>query len=236
MIQIGISNENTVVSDTRVQLCMAALQAQVHDDFYPSPWGIDAQLAFLPKGQSPSAGQWQLIFCDNSDQAGALGYHETTVNGDPIGYVFVKTSLDDGEAWTVCASHELLEILADPNVQTVEEQDNGGGAITLRMREICDAVEDDSLGYKKNGVLVSDFVYPAWFNPNAPKGAKLDFCGHCTEPLQILAGGYIGVLYATTRGWTQVQADGTPGGKPFASLNRRGRRAKPDAEWKRSER
>jgi hypothetical protein len=127
-------------------------------------------------------------------------------------------------------------MLGDPDIQTVEEADNGDGTITLRMKEACDPVEADTLGYKKNGILVSDFVFPAWFNANAPSSAKLDFCGHCTAPFQIIAGGYMGVLQATTSGWTQVQANGKPGGKEIATLNRRGRRAKPDAEWSRSKR
>jgi hypothetical protein len=236
MIQIRIVNVSTVLTDLQVQTCMAALQAQVHEDLFTSPWGIDATLTFMPKGQSPMPGEWQLLFADDSDQAGALGYHETTMYGNPIGYVFAKTSINDGVSWTVCASHELLEMLVDPDIQTVEEQDNGGGVITLRMREACDPVESDSLGYQKNDILVSDFILPAWFNSSSPSDARLDFCGHCKKPFEVLADGYMGVLYATTAGWTQIDAEGNPGGKEVAALNRRGRRAKPDCDWKRSER
>src|ERR1700676_2293274 len=99
VIQIRITNDSTVLTDLQVQTCMAALQAQVHEDFFPSPWGVDAELTFMPKGQSPMPGQWQLVFADDSDQAGALGYHETTFNGDPIGYCFAKTSMDDDTSW-----------------------------------------------------------------------------------------------------------------------------------------
>jgi len=31
--------------------------------------------------------------------------------------------------------------------------------------EVCDAVESDKLGYEIDGVMVSDFITPAWFEP-----------------------------------------------------------------------
>jgi transcription elongation factor Elf1 len=34
---------------------------------------------------------------------------------------------------------------------------------TLYAYVVCGACEDDSFGCKINNVLVSDFVYPAWF-------------------------------------------------------------------------
>jgi hypothetical protein len=54
-------------------------------------------------------------------------------------------------------------MLADPNINLtvfVQDADTTG---TLYAYEVCDACEDDSLGYQINNVLVSDFVYTAWF-------------------------------------------------------------------------
>jgi hypothetical protein len=58
--------------------------------------------------------------------------------------------------------------------------------------ENCDAVEADALGYEVDGVLLSDFVYPAFFNQyQEGKAAKLDHGGHVKEPFEILEGGYL---------------------------------------------
>lgn len=249
MVVIGITNESTILSDELVRSAMKCLQAQVTADFFPA-YGVLAELLWLPKGRTPVPGQWQLVFADASDQAGALGYHETTTNGDPIGYVFVKDDIQSGSSWTVTASHELLEMLGDPDITTVSEQDNSDGSITFRPKEVCDVCEDDSLAYHKTQsdgtqfrlsdgtpFLFSDFVFPHYWNPLTPSGQRLDYCGHLTTPLQILAGGYIGVLQVPkTVKWGQVQADLTPGGKTVQRLNRRARRALPDHLWKRSER
>src|SRR5580765_3235319 len=94
-MKVAITNVSTVVSDADVQLAIAALQIQVTRDFLPI-WGIDAQLFFLEKTKKPDMGVAQILVADTSDQVGALGYHEMTVNGDPIGFCFAKTDLDDG--------------------------------------------------------------------------------------------------------------------------------------------
>jgi hypothetical protein len=38
----------------------------------------------------PAPDSWWLVFLDNSDQAGALAYHDLTNEGLPLSKVFVK--------------------------------------------------------------------------------------------------------------------------------------------------
>ena len=225
MIKIAISNVSTVLDDATIQAAMRAIQAQDDQDLAPA-WQLGpCQLYFLPKNSdgspaTPPAGDWQMVIADNSDQAGALGYHETTANGDPIGFVFAKDSIRDGVSWCVDWSHEHCEMRMDPDIQTVEEQDTDT-AIIFRAKEVCDPCEDDQFGYNKAGsdgtpmklpddttILVSDFVLPPYWNPNAPAGTKFDFCGKITAPLQILEGGYIGELVAEGAEWIQATAEG----------------------------
>lgn len=66
-----------VITDNDVKKVVPALQTQVSRDFAPA-WGIDADLVFVPKGKKPPAKYWWLVMLDNSDQAGALGYHDLT--------------------------------------------------------------------------------------------------------------------------------------------------------------
>jgi len=114
-VTVSIFNDSTALTDADVQPVVAALQRQVSEHFAPA-WGIDATLAFVPKGQQPRAGSWWLVVLDDTDQAGALGYHDTTPDGLPMGKVFAKTDLDNHLSWSVTVSHELLEMLGDPDV------------------------------------------------------------------------------------------------------------------------
>src|SRR5437764_113986 len=101
-IPIAIINESSVVSDADAQAATDALQIQVTRDFAPV-WGVNAQLTFFPTGSTPPKGSWWLVLLDNSDQAGALGYHDVTSDGLPLGKVFAATDLQYNLKWTVTA-------------------------------------------------------------------------------------------------------------------------------------
>jgi len=205
-IKVALINESTVVNSSDVPKVADALKVQVSRDFAPA-WGVDADLRFVSAGQKPNAGEWWLAILDDSDQAGALGYHDVTSEGLPLAKVFAKTDLNYNEIWSVTASHELLEMLGDPEINlTVFVEAATGGR--LYAYEVCDACEADKFGYNINGVLVSDFVYPSWFESFQKQGAQFDFTKNIKQPFQLLSGGYIGVYDVTAgSGWKQITAD-----------------------------
>lgn len=205
MIIIALINASTALSDTQVSAVMPSLQIQISRDFAPA-WGIDAKLIFVPTGQQPPVGSWWLTFLDNSDQAGALGYHDVTAEGLPLGKVFVKESITSGLSWSTTASHEVLEMLGDPAINLCVLNGN-----TLYAYEVCDSPEDDRFAYHINGVLVSDFVFPSWFETFRVAGTQFDQRKHITAPLQLLPGGYIGVYNISNgSGWQQITAKEGP--------------------------
>jgi len=217
-IQIAVINESTVLADADVVPVVAALQKQVTLDFRPA-WGTDAELSIVAKTAQPPSGTWWLVLLDDSDQANALGYHDLTTEGLPIGKVFAASDLKAGTSWTVTASHELLEMLGDPNVNLTVFVQNSNTAGTLYAYEVCDACEDDSFGYQIDNVLLSDFVYPAWFESFRTEGSThFDRMNKIQNPLQLLAGGYIGVFNVNSgSGWQQQTAE-----KHATNLHNRG--------------
>src|SRR5258708_36785622 len=95
MPQIAVINESTAIVDADVQKMLPAFAQQWNNDLAPV-WGVDAAtFTFVPKNQMPAAGSWWLVFLDNSDQAGALAYHDPTHDGPPIPNVFVNTLQPD---------------------------------------------------------------------------------------------------------------------------------------------
>jgi hypothetical protein len=240
-IHIQVVNESTVLTALQVSQCVAALQMQLDEDYTPN-YGIKVTLAIVPAGTVPNPRVWELVFLDDSDQAGALGYHETTVNDDPIGFVFARTAINDGESWTVTASHELLEMLGNPGISAVKELDNPDGSMTFHFKEICDPCEDDSYGYTKTlscgaAILVSDFVLPRYWDSNAPKDVKFDIQGHITKPFEILPGGYISVLQVPANiQWEQINGATASARKVLRPFGRRSRHLIHPSTWRRSER
>jgi hypothetical protein len=207
-IKIIVINESTVLKDDQVKSTVPALQTQVQRDFAPV-WGIDANITFLPSGSQPPLGSWWLGVFDDSDQAGALGYHDVTNEGLPLGKVFAGTDMKFGANWTVTLSHELLEMLADPEINlTVFDQSNNTTGI-LYAYEVCDACEADQFGYQIDGITVSDFVYPTWFEVfQAGRNVQFDYSKQIRNPFDLLPGGYTNLFDVMKGGgWIQKTAE-----------------------------
>ncbi len=207
-IKIAISNESTVVGGRDLAKAVIAFQQQVIADFAPL-WGINAELVLVHPGKQPPATAWQLVILDNADQADALGYHDLTPYGLPLMKVFALTAANDGVSWTSVASHEILEALADPYIDStvfVEAGTNGG---RLWPMEICDPVQGDV--YNIGTVEVSDFVTPAWFMSTPPASATFDFLKLTSQPFDIRPNGYMEFYDVQGTGWKQINEDRHPG-------------------------
>jgi hypothetical protein len=198
MPQLAVINESTAISDADVQAMVPALSQQWNKDLQ-SIWGVDtATFTIVPIGKAPAAGAWWVVFLDNSDQAGALAYHDLTNEGLPISKVFVKSILADKSSVSVGASHELCEMAVDPWLNSAYQDPKG----TFWAGEVCDPVEDDQYGYQIGATLVSDFVTPNWFAHQDAQPA-IDFKGHATASFAVLSGGYA-QKFDPQKGWEQI--------------------------------
>ena len=193
---------------------VAAMQAYV--DRYVAPvWGTPARLVKTPGFRK---GAWACVFLDDADQPGALAYHDLTPDGFPLAKVFVKTTLANGDLVSVSASHELVEMLVDPAINLLS---TGPDPRATYAYESADPVE--ALSFKVNGIPMSDFVYPSYFEGfRKPNSVKFDQMNRVTRPFQILKGGYQ-IVFKNGK-WTQVF--GSPAKqKAFAREDRRGHRS-----------
>lgn len=166
-----------------------ALQKFV-DQYFGPVWGKSCSLAIAAADYVAKPADWQILFIDNADVAGALGYHDVTPSGTPLGKVFVETTLKAGEKLGVTASHELAELLVDPGCQQwAIAADNR----TFYAYETADAVEETS--FQIDGIDVTNFVYPAWFDGYLRSGSQqFDLLGLVKRPYQLLPGGYASIV------------------------------------------
>jgi len=159
-----------------------------------------------------------MVFLDDADQPGALAYHDLTPDGLPVSKVFVKTTLDDGGLVSVSASHELVEMLVDPAINMMT---SGPDSKTMYAYESADPVEE--LSFPVNGIQMSDFVYPAYFEVfRKPKSVQFDHSKQVTKPFQILKGGYQ-IVFKNGK-YSQVFGSAAKE-KRFAKEDRRGHRS-----------
>jgi len=188
---IAVINESDVAKNREVERIVKAVQRQVTEHFKPA-WGLQARLVF--NEEPPKA--MKVVVKDNAaaEQKGYLGYH--FVNGLPVTYVFAMDDIAQQGEFSSTLSHEVLEMLADPDVNLFAQgfyRDRAGRRHSAFMPyEVCDAVETSI--YTIDGVEVSNFVLPEWFEPEHADGLmKMDYLGVLDGPFMLAPGGYIDV-------------------------------------------
>jgi hypothetical protein len=168
-----------------------ALQTQVDRDFFPL-WGWRARLLLDPKKAPRRA---MKIVVKGKDSDDDFGYH--FIAGVPITYVFTERA--DGtpiEEYASTLSHEVLEMIVDPGVNLFAlgfYVKAGKRRDAFIPYEVCDAVQENL--YSIDGVKVSDFVVPEWFEPGRKRRSqKFSFRGSVQGPFELAENGYIDAM------------------------------------------
>jgi hypothetical protein len=229
-VRIQVVNDSRHLKDDEILAALPAVQTQIHRDFAPA-WGIDASLEFVEKRRQPDPGTWWIAFIDYARHAGGEGNHFLTKSGLPFGRVFVQSTKKVAQEWTSAFSHELLELLADPDTNVVASRGTTRKNSVWYAHEVCDPCADDSYGYKIDGVLVSDFVYPAWFESFHKEGARFDHQKLITKPFQVLPLGYVVTYHMASKKGAGLSA--APPSAPGAACTSTEKRRKPRDKWER---
>jgi len=218
---IACFNKATIALGVDLGALVAAMQTYV--DKYVAPiWGTPAKLVKTTDFQK---GAWAMVFLDDADQPGALAYHDLTPDGLPEAKVFVKTTLDNHDLVSVSASHELVEMLVDPAINLMT---TGPDPKVIYAYESADPVE--ALSFEVDGIPMSDFVHPAYFeNFHKPGSVPFDHLGKVTKPFEILSGGYQ-IIFKNGE-WSQIFGSAAKK-KSFAREDRRGHRSEQRAAKK----
>jgi hypothetical protein len=178
---IACVNKATINLGVEFDKLIPVLQKYLNDALAPI-WGCYANLQIA---NDPLPGAWALMFLDDADVAGTLGYHDLTNDNLPLSRVFVRTTIDAGEKVSVTASHELAEMLIDPAINLWAETLDGD----FYAYEVSDAVEEET--FPIDGIDVSDFVFPAYFEGFRAAGStQFDYLNRISQPFQILPNGY----------------------------------------------
>lgn len=181
----------------------AALQRQAIRDFAPIWQQEGATVDTFPRLEDVPVGYWPMVIVQ--DVKGAAGFHEDD-NGQPFALIEISDS------WSLTASHEMLEMLADPFGNRLVpgrsiKPDQGRVAYLV---EVSDPSEAEDFAYTVNDVLVSDFYTPRFFDPEPTIGTRYSFTGAIKAPRTILPGGYISWLNPATGDVWQQTWFGTP--------------------------
>jgi hypothetical protein len=200
---VALTSVSSSVSPAALMPVAAALQKQVARDFGPI-WRRRATVSPFATLEDVPLGYWPLIVVDRLQQGAGVHLDE---EGQP--YSLIEATPD----WSLTASHECLEMLADPfgSRLVAGSSPKGDQGRVEFLVEVCDPCEAADFAYTVNGVVVSDFYTPSYFDPVAAGGVRYSFTGHVQRPRQVLPGGYLSWHDPVSGQWWQERFfDTTP--------------------------
>ncbi len=205
--QVVIVDQTKRIDPSLLHTAAMALNVQVTRDL-PQCWaGISASVSFAPSLASLPHGAWP-VFLVSHLPPGEGGFHQDRHN-QPYAKVIASPN-DDG--WTIDASHEIIEMLVDPFGNRMHASQgiriaNGdvvdGTGVFNYLVEACDPCEANEYGYDINGIVVSDFITPHYYDAQAAANTLYSFRGHIERPRQMLPGGYISYVQPDGQ-WNQI--------------------------------
>ncbi len=196
-LHVALVSETDQLSFEELAPVSAALQKQATRDFGPL-WAVDATVDAFASLEDIPLDYWPVMIRDDIGVDGAAGVHEDK-DGQPFALVQMSNQ------WSLTASHEVLEMLADPYGRRLiaGPSPKPGQGRVLFLVEVCDPSEDAAFAYTVNGVTVSDFYTPHFFDPVTSAGVRYSFSGAIDAPRKVLKGGYLSWFHPRSRHWWQ---------------------------------
>src|SRR5437016_13918514 len=98
-------------------------------------------------------------------------------------------------------------MLADPfgNRLVAGQSPNEDQGRVEFLVEVCDPPEDAQFAYTSNGILVSDFLTPHYYDPVTSSGVRYSYTGAIQAPRTVLQGGYLSWHDPVSDHWFQEQ-------------------------------
>jgi hypothetical protein len=181
----------------------AALQKQIQVGLKPT-WNVDATIESFDKLENVPAGYWPIIVKGETDLPAGAGAFHTQKDGHPLAVVGYDADVD---LWTLAASQEMLEMLVDPAGNRLKlcrsPNPADGDKVVNVLVEISQPVEGIEHSYRIDGVVVSDFVTPSFYDATVKSGIKYSYTGAAVDPLKILKAGYISWIDPVSKEWYQ---------------------------------
>jgi hypothetical protein len=196
--QVALVSETNKIPFGELARVSAAIQKQIVRDVAPI-WNVQATIDAFEKLEDVPIGYWSIIIKENIGAAHLSGLH-LDQNGQPYALVNYNAS------WSLQASRLCIEMLIDPfgNRLVAGQSPNNQQGRVLFLVKPCSPCQAAAYAYTSNGVLVSDFHTPNYFDPIGSKGVRYSFTGAITEPKEVLPNGYLTWYEPVTGEWWQM--------------------------------
>jgi len=186
---ISVKNHSKI-PDADVLAALRAVNRQIAEDFEPY-WDLGGILRLADR-------RARLLEADAIIRLYPHGHdYHWSPSGLPEAHVFTTLSELSRESvpwltWTTSLSHEALELIGDPQLNTLVRGPHPAHPrrIVFHYREVCDPIQSET--YLIDGVTVSNFVLPHYYNSMGESGGRNDFLGTGLQAFRWNENGIIG--------------------------------------------
>jgi hypothetical protein len=186
---IAVKNHSKL-ADEDVLAAVRAVNRQIAEDFAPY-WALSGALRVVDRRATPANADAVLRLTPRGHN-----FHWSP-HGLPEAHVFTDLTEAAREAvpwltWTSMLSHEAIEMMADPQLNTLVQGPHPGhaGRLVFHYQEVCDPVQSET--YAIDGVTVSNFVLPHYYNSMGEPGGRNDFLSTGLQAFRWNENGMIG--------------------------------------------
>lgn len=190
--RVELFTTSSTVPRAELEAALPMFQTAVSRDLAPV-WGTDAVL-FVGDPAKPEPADMTVTIREAANCWSCLGYHWITAKRQPYALVFDVSTID---SWQLTLTHELFEMLVDPQANRTMTRN-----AKTWLVEVADPCESGFYAYFIDGVAISDFITPRWYDNSYP--GPIDFTQSFSHPGQIGRHGYAawydGTRWRVTRG------------------------------------
>jgi hypothetical protein len=214
MQTIALSPQGIDIAHDDLAKVAAALTRQLMGDLQRC-WGVSGIVSPYGDACQAPAGAWQILVVP--DAHGRGGMHSVPQHIDEPVVAIVQYQKD--RMWSHAASHEAIEMLLDPLGASFSHgpDPRGSGKTVKFLKEVCDPCQSFGCAYALDGVWVSDFVLPSFYQVsggNAPYTLR----NKVLSPLSVTAGGVLSWQDPDSGDWHQMDATGFNGPVPQSAV------------------
>ncbi len=199
-MNITIANLSKQILAADFHATVAAIGRQVNEHFQPE-WGTGARLkgVWVPLVRKKAPVQKDadaVIYLGDSSEDPATGvedaegYHSANNKRIPYGFVYLDICAQAKEAWSFTLSHEVLELLADPDtaLTVAGPRPKQASRTVYYDLEVCDPTQGDS--YRIDKVVVSNFVGRRYYRLSGGSG-NTNYLNLPLRAFGVRPGGYL---------------------------------------------
>jgi hypothetical protein len=214
MQPIALAPRGVSIPMSELSKIAGAISQQLARDVAPH-WHVSGIVMPFEHASDAPGEYWQILVVP--DAHGVGGMHSRPERSDEPVIAIVQHQAKG--MWSLAASHEAIEMLIDPlgaNFRTGPDP-RGSGKTVKFLVEVCDPCQSLGCAYALNGVWVSDFVLPSFYQNGGTSG-PFTLKENVWSPLSVTSGGILSWQETDTGSWHQLSPTGFKGPIPESEV------------------